>query len=115
MMSDDDDEWTPFDRPVSNVVELPRPQDSDFLGCYALILKLEMPPAAKQVLAAVAFHARGTRGHCWASLNTLARETGLSRSTVKRALSYLLGCALLWRTEAPGRPATYRVMLTLHR
>jgi DNA-binding transcriptional MocR family regulator len=54
---------------------------------------LKGPPQA--VLLILASHHNGAGGQCNPSLTTIAREAGVSLSTVKRALDYLSACGLL--------------------
>ena len=35
------------------------------------------------------------KGECWPAINTIARETSMSRSTVKRGIADLIQCGLL--------------------
>ncbi len=60
-------------------------------------------PTLKAVLVAIDSRA-GKSGTCWASLDTLASDTGLSRRTISRALKALDTLALLvTTTERDGR------------
>jgi GntR family transcriptional regulator len=34
-------------------------------------------------------------GECWPAINTIAKDTSMSKSTVKRAIADLIGCGLL--------------------
>jgi predicted transcriptional regulator len=35
------------------------------------------------------------KGECWPAINTIAKDTSMSRSTVKRAIADLIRCGLL--------------------
>lgn len=39
------------------------------------------------------------KGECWPAINTIARETSMSRSTVKRGISDLIRCGLLTKEQ----------------
>jgi hypothetical protein len=50
---------------------------------------------ARAVLWVIAFHADRNTGECWVGQRRLARESGLARSTVQRALDELFGDGVL--------------------
>lgn len=52
-------------------------------------VKAELPAKEKFVLIMMANYADAS-GKCWPSLGTLAKETGLSKSTVQRAIQSLV-------------------------
>ena len=54
----------------------------------------ELPTRAKTVYMYLKDRS-DTRGECWPAINTIARETSMSRSTVKRAITDLIRCGLL--------------------
>lgn len=60
-----------------------------------LIHKLREPAALKAVLIAIAKHEQRARGTCFASMNTLARESGFSRNTVFKAIYRLEDLGLI--------------------
>jgi DNA-binding transcriptional regulator YhcF (GntR family) len=58
------------------------------MSCFDAMYISDLPPRAKSVY----FYLRdrtGKEGGCWPSLNTIAGDLSLSRSTVKRALDDL--------------------------
>lgn len=67
------------------------------------------PAVMKLVLIVVAKH--DGDGGCWASVSTIAAETGLSERTVQRALADLHAAGVLGRDERRGRSTVYRVIL----
>jgi hypothetical protein len=58
-------------------------------------------PHDKLVVMALAFHGYGRGGECWPSFDALARETGLSRSSVIRTLERLAQKKRIHRTRRP--------------
>ena len=71
-------------------------------------------PNQKLVLMAMCEFADST-GLCWPSMATLARMTGLHRSTVFRALDDLIAEGAVMRATGKGKSNTYRLMLTAPR
>lgn len=65
-------------------------------------VKAKLPTGEKIVLLMMANYADAD-GKCWPSLTTLSRDTGLSKSTVQRAIKSLVKQGLV-KTEA----RTYR-------
>ncbi|HEY2414963.1 MAG TPA: helix-turn-helix domain-containing protein [Pirellulaceae bacterium] len=61
-----------------------------------------MPKTMKTVLRTLDDHAGGRDKGCWASLDTIARETGLSRRQVVRVLAALESLSLIC-VETPSR------------
>lgn len=55
------------------------------MGLFSAIYADSLPSRAKSVYCCLKDHA-DRQGQCWPSIATIARETGLSRSTVKRAI-----------------------------
>lgn len=73
----------------------------------------ELGPSAVALYVALAFHA-GSRQECHPSLETLAKESGLHRGTVKRLLPILIDAGLLTRDtreSEEGRSKTNRYTL----
>lgn len=58
------------------------------MGYFSKIYADDLPSRSKSVYCCLKDHAN-KQSQCWPSLATIARETGLSRSTVKRALADL--------------------------
>lgn len=58
-----------------------------------------LKPAAKMVLYWLADHHNGETGHCFPSLNTLAKECEMSRATVVRHLDALESAGLIIRRD----------------
>ncbi|WP_326907064.1 helix-turn-helix domain-containing protein [Sedimentibacter sp. MB31-C6] len=54
----------------------------------------ELPARAKTVYMYLKDRS-DTKGECWPAINTIARETSMSRSTVKRGIADLIRCGLL--------------------
>lgn len=55
-----------------------------------------------------------TEGECWPAIKTIARDTSMSVSTVKRALADLLKCGLLqkeYRYRENGSKSSNRYLL----
>ncbi len=64
-----------------------------------------------RVLCAIGIHTNKLGGGVWTSINTLADEAGVSRSTVKRACEELAERGYLRITERPGTTHLYEVVL----
>ncbi len=54
----------------------------------------ELPARAKTVYMYLKDRS-DAKGECWPAINTIARETSMSRSTVKRCIADLIRCGLL--------------------
>ena len=54
----------------------------------------ELPSRAKTVYMYLKDRS-DAKGECWPAINTIARETSMSRSTVKRGIADLIRCGLL--------------------
>lgn len=54
----------------------------------------ELPARAKTVYMYLKDRS-DAKGECWPAINTIARETSMSRSTVKRGIADLIRCGLL--------------------
>lgn len=54
----------------------------------------ELPARAKTVYMYLKDRS-DANGECWPAINTIARETSMSRSTVKRGIADLIRCGLL--------------------
>jgi hypothetical protein len=68
-------------------------------------------PSAKAVLIALADHA-DERGHCWPSIDLLARKTELNRTTVIRSLQRLEEREVIRRRRSKGGTSTrYDLMI----
>lgn len=75
------------------------------------VMDTEITPTQLRVLCAIGMHTNRLGGGVWTSINTLADEAGVSRSTVKRACEELEGRGYLLRTERPGTTYLYEVVL----
>jgi len=66
---------------------------------------------ARAVLWVIAYHADRNTGECWVGQRRLARESGLARATVQRALDKLFGNCLLEPVEERRgpQPERYRI------
>lgn len=74
-----------------------------------------LSPAAKSLYVSLSSRA-GAKGVCWPSQGTLARETGFSESTLRRALRVLERAGLVTTTTVTtptGRHNTYRIHVHL--
>lgn len=67
--------------------------------------------SAVRVLCAVGLHTDATGGNVWTSVNTLARESGVSESTVHRAISTLVEHGYLRVIPRTGKTNLYEVIL----
>ena len=54
----------------------------------------ELPARAKTVYMYLKDKS-DAKGECWPAINTIAKETSMSRSTVKRGIADLIRCGLL--------------------
>lgn len=67
------------------------------MSCFGTIYSYtsdELPARAKTVYMYLKDRS-DAKGECWPAINTIARETSMSRSTVKRGIADLIGCGLL--------------------
>lgn len=81
------------------------------------VLALECAPATKMVLVVLARHA-DREGKCWPNVNTIARMSGASSRTVRRALKTLQADGLITteaRYESHGRQTSNCYRLALER
>ena len=58
----------------------------------------ELPARAKTVYMYLKDRS-DAKGECWPAINTIARETSMSRSTVKRGIADLIRCGLLTKEQ----------------
>lgn len=75
------------------------------------VMDRTITPTQLRVLCAIGIHTNKLGGGVWASLNTLADEAGVSRSTVKRSCDELAERGYLKIHERPGRTHLYEVVL----
>jgi hypothetical protein len=70
---------------------------------------------ARAVLWVIAYHADRDTGECWVGQRRLARESGLARATVQRALNQLFGDLILEPVDGHRgpQPERYRIAPTL--
>jgi biotin operon repressor len=80
---------------------------------YALMDALQNP-ATWAVYAVVHRHGFGSDQGCWTSLETIHRETGVSRKVVQRSLCWLKENGWLIGKPRPGRTTVYRVLTEPH-
>ena len=67
------------------------------MSCFGTIYSYtsdELPARAKTVYMYLKDRS-DAKGECWPAINTIARETSMSRSTVKRGIADLVRCGLL--------------------
>jgi biotin operon repressor len=76
---------------------------------YALMSALQNP-ATWAVYAVVHRHGFGSAEGCWTSLETIHRETGVSRKVVQRSLQWLKENGWLIGKPRPGKTTVYRVL-----
>ena len=74
---------------------------------WAVEARIKNGPA-KLVLMVLAFHANKRDGVAWPSRDTLAAKTGLTATTIKRALRTLENCGWLVRAHRLGQTTRYR-------
>ena len=71
-----------------------------------------LPPAQRQVLGVMAFHANHDGSCCYPSWDTLQDRTGLSRSTVYRAVKDLKAQCYIEETDrGPMEPVEYTILV----
>jgi len=75
------------------------------------VMDRELSHTQLRVLCAIGIHTNKLGGGVWTSINTLADESGVSRSTVKRACEELAERGYLRITERPGTTHLYEVVL----
>ena len=76
---------------------------------YALMDAMQNP-ATWAVYAVVHRHGFGSDEGCWTSLETIHRETGVSRKVVQRSLLWLKENGWLIGKPRPGKTTVYRVL-----
>ena len=80
---------------------------SDLVKRLDAVIATELPGPTKSVLFYVTY--RDSGNGCFASLSTMAKDTGFHRSTVIRTLSQLVAEGYLTKEDqARGKPAIYR-------
>ena len=80
---------------------------------YLWIRNGNLPPSQAAVLAYVAFRDGSERG-CYASVATIASETGWSERTVKRSLKTLTIYGVISCQPRPGKTTIYRLRGDTH-
>jgi hypothetical protein len=75
------------------------------------VMDRTITPTQLRVLCAIGIHTNKLGGGVWTSLNTLADEAAVSRSTVKRACEELTERGYLRITDRPGRTHLFEVVL----
>jgi hypothetical protein len=68
----------------------------------------------RAILWVIAYHADRDTGECWVGQRRLARESGLARATVQRALDKLFADGLLEPIEDHQGPKPERYMIAPH-
>lgn len=68
------------------------------MGYFDDVYEADLSHRAKAVLLYLKDHADG-EGKCWPGIRTIAKELGLSRSTVKRGLGELYRAGLVVRAS----------------
>ena len=76
---------------------------------YALMDSVQ-DAAVWAVYAVVHRHGFGSSNGCWTSLETIRRESGVSRKLVQRSLGWLKDSGWLMREQRPGHTTVYRVV-----
>ena len=64
------------------------------MSFFGNLYREEIPSRAKAVYMYLKDRSNG-EGECWPAIKTIARDTSMSVSTVKRALADLIRCGLL--------------------
>lgn len=64
------------------------------MSLYGNLYKEDLPPRAKALYMYLKDRS-GKNGECWPAVKTIARDTSMSVSTVKRAIADLVGYGLL--------------------
>ena len=77
---------------------------------YALIESIK-DSAVWAVYAVVHRHGFGSSDGCWTSLETIRRETGVSRKVVQRSLGWLKDSGWLMAEHRTGQTTVYRVVV----
>ena len=75
-----------------------------------VILKSKLEPSWKLLLVAVASHMHDMQLFVWVSPETLAEDTGLSRSTVMEVFGAMLAAGLVTRTDEGHKCKTTRIV-----
>ena len=63
--------------------------NKDYMYFYTKISSADVPPTARAVYRALLHYANRKTWSCFPSINTLVKDTGLSRSTIIRCLKIL--------------------------
>lgn len=78
----------------------------------AAIVGSDLTPKARLVAFVLSTHMNARGGQCFPALSTIARETGLARSTVQRALDELEDARYLARLSGGPKLANrYRALI----
>ena len=84
-----------------------------FSRTKAVIDVMDICNPVKSVLVVIASHADENTGRCWPSIATIAGKSGLSQSTVKRALKAVRTSGLIKvhkKVMASGQAANYYLL-----
>ena len=69
------------------------------MSFFGNLYKEDLPPRAK-ILYMYLKDRANKNGECWPAIKTIAKDTSMSVSTVKRAISDLIRCGFLVKTES---------------
>jgi hypothetical protein len=79
-----------------------KPEDGDKMAALYALITMKLTSSAKSVAGALIWHANSSHGRCDPGLSTLARETGLSRRGVIKAVDELVAAGILTRQRRSG-------------
>lgn len=83
------------------------------MGFFSNIYREELPSRAKTVYMYLKDRSNAD-GECWPAIKTIAKDTSMSKSTVKRAIADLIGYGLLckeYRYRENGSNSSNRYFL----
>ena len=95
-------------RPAGNPLYEPPPEGKKLLSCYGILFS-KLSSSQKAVLGCLVKHAHPRTGRCHPGQARIARMTGLSKSSVERAVASLCKTPYLSRQRREYSTNAYRI------
>lgn len=96
--------------PNENTFEVRDRRDGDWFWCQKSVLKAKIPHTVKLTYLALCSYANKKTETCYPSISRLAADSGLSNSSVIRALDCLVGGKAIQIKEAKGKVNQYTLL-----